>query len=320
LIKFLKKIYNFINLFKISKKIKDNFSELSEEYKGLIESELRQNYFINNNEICNNDMNDHITGRTIVSRSKIIPWLCKEVGLKNKKLLEIGSGTGSSSITFAEQGANVVGIDVDDSSLEVARIRASLLNLDIKYLKLSGTDISTLQEKFDIVIYYASLEHMTIEERIASLREAWNLLSSRGYLIIVEAPNRLWIEDTHTSELPFFQWLPDNLAYMYSSNSNKESFSSKYLDSNYSQMQEFLRRGRGVSFHEFELAFEDLNKLNVVSSLSRLVYSGGIINTFIYKKLYKNYLRKQKKIHPAFFEEYLDIIIKKYDNDSKEFL
>ena len=311
MIKFLKKIYNFINLFKISKKIKDNFSELSEEYKGLIESELRQNYFINNNEICNNDMNDHITGRTIVSRSKIIPWLCKEVGLKNKNLLEIGSGTGSSSITFAEQGANVVGIDVDDSSLEVARIRASLLNLDIKYLKLSGTDISTLQEKFDIVIYYASLEHMTIEERIASLRQAWNLLSSRGYLIIVEAPNRLWIEDTHTSELPFFQWLPDNLAYMYSSNSNKESFSSKYLDSNYSQMQEFLRRGRGVSFHEFELVFEDLNKLNVVSSLSRLVYSGGIINTFIYKKLYKNYLRKQKKIHPAFFEEYLDIIIKK---------
>ena len=320
MIKFLKKIYNFINLFKISKKIKDNFSELSEEYKGLIESELRQNYFINNNEICNNDMNDHITGRTIVSRSKIIPWLCKEVGLKNKNLLEIGSGTGSSSITFAEQGANVVGIDVDDSSLEVARIRASLLNLDIKYLKLSGTDISTLQEKFDIVIYYASLEHMTIEERIASLRQAWNLLSSRGYLIIVEAPNRLWIEDTHTSELPFFQWLPDNLAYMYSSNSNKESFSSKYLDSNYSQMQEFLRRGRGVSFHEFELALKDLNKLNVVSSLSRLVYSGGIINTFIYKKLYKNYLRKQKKIHPAFFEEYLDIIIKKYDNDSKEFL
>ena len=311
MIKFLKKIYNFINLFKISKKIKDNFSELSEEYKGLIESELRQNYFINNNGICNNDMNDHISGRTTVSRSKIIPWLCKEVGLTNKKLLEIGSGTGSSSITFAEQGANVVGIDVDDSSLEVARIRASLLNLDIKYLKLSGTDISTLQEKFDIVIYYASLEHMTIEEIIASLRQAWNLLNSPGYLIIVEAPNRLWIEDTHTSELPFFQWLPDNLAYMYSSNSNKESFSSKYLDSNYSQMQEFLRRGRGVSFHEFELALKDLNKLNVVSSLSRLVYSGGIINTFIYKKLYKSYLRKQIKIHPAFFEEYLDIIIKK---------
>jgi 2-polyprenyl-3-methyl-5-hydroxy-6-metoxy-1,4-benzoquinol methylase len=311
LIEFLKKVYNFIILFKVPKKIKENFSDLSEEYKGLIESELRQNYFINNNGICNNDMNDHISGRTTVSRSKIIPWLCKEVGLTNKKLLEIGSGTGSSSITFAEQGANVVGIDVDDSSLEVARIRASLLNLDIKYLKLSGTDISTLQEKFDIVIYYASLEHMTIEERIASLRQAWNLLSSKGYLIIVEAPNRLWIEDTHTSELPFFQWLPDNLAYLYSSNSNKESFSSKYLDSNYSQMQEFLRRGRGVSFHEFELALKDLNKLNVVSSLSRLVYSGGIINTFIYKKLYKSYLRKQIKIHPAFFEEYLDIIIKK---------
>ena len=38
----------------------------------------------------------------------------------------------------------------------------------------------------------------------------WN-----GLLVIVEAPNRLWLEDTHTSELPFFQWLPDNLHSLF---------------------------------------------------------------------------------------------------------
>ncbi len=307
----LKKIYNFILLLKVPKKIKNNFSDLSEEYKSLIEIELKNNYFSNFEKIQEIDMEDHITGRTLVSRTKIIPWLHKVTELKNKKLLEIGCGTGSSSITFAEQGAKVTGIDVEEDSLQVARKRAELLNLDIKYKNLSGTEISHLKEQFDLVIYYATLEHMTIEERINSLKQAWNILNHNGLLIIVEAPNRLWLEDTHTSELPFFQWLPDDLAYLYSANSRKKSFNSKYIDNEYIYMHEFLRRGRGVSFHEFELAFDNLGDLEILSSLNRLVFSNGLLNTFIFKKIYKSYLRKFITYHNAFTEEYLDFIIVK---------
>lgn len=38
----LKKIYNFIILLKVPKKIKNNFSDLSEEYKRLTEIELKK--------------------------------------------------------------------------------------------------------------------------------------------------------------------------------------------------------------------------------------------------------------------------------------
>jgi S-adenosylmethionine-dependent methyltransferase len=152
---------------------------------------------------------------------------------------------------------------------------------------------------------------MTTEERIDSLKQAWDALKYKGHLIVVEAPNRLWVEDTHTSELPFFQWLPDDLAYLYSIKSNKQSFNSKYLDNEYLHMQQFLRRGRGVSFHEFELAFENLNELQILSSLNRLVFSKGLINTFIYKKIYKMYISKFVEHHKAFTEEYLDLIIVK---------
>lgn len=59
--------------------------------------------------------------------------------MKNKKLLEIGCGTGSSSITLVEQGANVTGIDVEEGSLQVAKIRAKLLN-ESKELQYSYED------------------------------------------------------------------------------------------------------------------------------------------------------------------------------------
>ena len=76
-------------------------------------------------------------------------------------------------------------------------------------------------------------------------------------------------------------------------------------------MHEFLRRGRGVSFHEFELAFDNLGDLEILSSLNRLVFSNGLLNTFIFKKIYKSYLRKFITYHNAFTEEYLDFIIVK---------
>lgn len=311
MIRFLKKFYKFFIFIKVPKKIKKKFIILSDEYLNGIKESLLSNYFIGESSYCKEDLEDHITGRINISRFKIIPWISREIGLDKKKLLEIGSGTGSSSVTFAEQGAIVTGLDVDKASLKVASIRAELLNLDIKYLNLSATEIKNLNEQFDIVIYYATLEHMTTEERIYSLKQAWNALKNKGHLIVVEAPNRLWIEDTHTSELPFFQWLPDNLAYLYSVKSNKQSFNSKYLDNEYLHMQQFLRRGRGVSFHEFELAFENLDKLQILGSLNRLVFSKGLINTFIYKKIYKMYISKFVKHHKAFTEEYLDLIIVK---------
>ena len=235
----------------------------------------------------------------------------KTIDLKNKKLLEVGSGTGSSSIAFSEQGAIVTGIDVDATSIEVAKYRSNLLNQKIEYINLSGIEIKQIENNYDVILYYACLEHMTIRERIDSLQQAYSKLNKSGFLIIVEAPNRLWIEDTHTSELPFFQWLPDDLAYLYSKFSPKGSFNSRYTDNEFNYLAEFHRRGRGVSYHEFDLAFENYENLEIVSSLNRLVYSKNLLNTFLYKKIYKLYLKKFTNKNRAFVEEYLDLIIQK---------
>ena len=100
----------------------------------------------------------------------------KHINLKNLEILEIGCGTGSSSITLAEQGAKVLGIDVHLESLEVARLRSKIYNLNINFLELSAVDIDSLEKKFDTVILYSTLEHLTLEERLVTLDKCKNVL------------------------------------------------------------------------------------------------------------------------------------------------
>lgn len=97
---------------------------------------------------------------------------------------------------------------------------------------------------------------MTISERISALAAA-KQLAPKGLIVIVETPNRLWVKDTHTSKLPFFDWLPNELAFEYTRFSPRANFKDLYGGSpSPESMEHFLRRGRGVSFHEFELGLE----------------------------------------------------------------
>tara|TARA_B100001029_G_C15010109_1_gene423696 strand:- start:296 stop:1237 length:942 start_codon:yes stop_codon:yes gene_type:complete len=311
----IKKIYRKIQTFIIPKEIKKNFLEISKENIDLLTNKIKEIYIptISKNisdEKLLSEIEEHVESRIFIDRTRVVPWLSKNINLDNLHILEIGCGTGSSSITLAEQGANVLGIDIHKESLDIAKLRSRLYGLDIEFLELSSIDIHKLGQKFDAIILYATLEHLTIEERLLTLERSKEILNKGGYIITIEAPNRLWYFDSHTSELPFFQWLPDNLAYRYSKFSPKETFSSNYLDSNYDHLTNFLRRGRGVSYHEFELIFEDLSKLNVISRLNRLVFTKSYINTFFLKPLYKFFLKKQIKIPKAFYDEYLDFIIK----------
>ena len=310
----IKKLYRKTQQLFVSKSIKKNFIEISEKNKTILSDKIKYTYIptISDNispKKLEEEINEHLEDRIFVDRVRVVPWLSKNIILNNLSILEIGCGTGSSSITLAEQGANVTGIDIHKESLEIGKLRADLYGLNIKFLEMSSVNTDELKQDFDAVILYATLEHLTVEERLVTLRNCKNILKKGGYLITIEAPNRLWYFDSHTSELPFFQWLPDNLAYRYSKYSPKQSFRKNYLDTEYDNLTAFLRRGRGVSYHEFELVFNDLSELNIVSRLKRLVFTKGYINTFFVKPIYKFFLKKQIKDPKAFYDVYLDFII-----------
>ncbi|MEW7291808.1 class I SAM-dependent methyltransferase [Aquimarina sp. 2304DJ70-9] len=254
-----------------------------------------------------------LMGRLNYNRNRIIPWLDKAKPLSECSILEIGCGTGISTLALTEQGAKVTGVDIDAGALKVAEDRLKLANMEANFLELNANQIEEhfKDQQFDFVIFYASLEHMTISERIESLKQAWGILKKDSFLTVIETPNRLWYFDSHTAALPFYDWLPDDLAFYYSKFSKRDNFKDLYRELDDDQMNKFLRWGRGMSYHEFEVAIQPLKDINVISSLAQFEKS-HFLKYGLKGVKYTKFLRScHKGLAKGFCYPYLDIIIKK---------
>lgn len=303
-----------------SHELSKNFSMLSEQesfsLRELLDPSEQKN---NDGELTDHELNDHLVQRLAKFRNVVVPWINNFQPLKGANFLEIGCGTGSSTVALAEQGAHVHAIDINEGSLKIANRRLQLHNLKATLLKSNATEIkSRLGDlSFDCIIFFATLEHMINEERLTAIGLAWEMLKKGGLLCVVEAPNRLWHYDFHTSLLPFNMWLPDDLAYQYARFSKRKKYNELYTNYSSGNMLGFLRRGRGVSYHEFEVAIENFDHSQVISSLeefSKRKFIGPIYDLFRRRQYYafKNILKKiGPKIHTGFYEPWLDILIRK---------
>lgn len=256
------------------------------------------------------DLHDHLLDRLHNDRMRVIPWLDSVSPLNRASILEIGCGTGASTVALAEQGAKIIAVDIDEDALEAAKVRCAAYGVSAEIV--SGNAVEVLQKRpaVNTILFFACLEHMTHEERIESLRLAWQLLPNGGKLAVIETPNRLWYRDNHTALMPFFHWLPDDLALEYSKLSPREVFNTLYTDK--SQMEHFLRRGRGVSFHEFDVAIGVSAKASVKSCLADF----HKLATFLRlsradRMLMKVFASVQPQLHRAWFHESLDLILVK---------
>jgi S-adenosylmethionine-dependent methyltransferase len=265
------------------------------------------------------DYETHRVRRLDADRQVFTPWLDSVHGLAGAKVLEIGCGTGSSTVALAEQGAKVVGLDVDEGSLAVAQARCAAYGVEAELLGANAVDAPQrlAGRSFDLIVFFASLEHMTHEERLAALAGAWGMLAPGQFLCVVETPNRLWCLDNHTSLLPFFLWLPDELALKYASRSPRESLREKFQHADAGQMQDFLRQGRGVSFHEFELALGiSAPQLPVESALATQHRHLNVLRRLRFPRpldtQYHLLLRKVcPEVHPGWLYPSLDLALRK---------
>jgi 2-polyprenyl-3-methyl-5-hydroxy-6-metoxy-1,4-benzoquinol methylase len=275
---------------------------------------------LRDNFLTLNDSDLELLDRFESHRMIEIPWLDSVKSLKNSKILEIGCGHGSSTVTLAEQGVVVTAIDVDEELINAARKRCDNHKLEVEFHLLNAQDVGIhfSGRVFDFIIFWAALEHMTLEERLLAIKGAYDILSTDGMLCIIGTPNRLHYLDTHTSELPFFNWLPDNLAVLFASYSSRNEFADNFKELNNisDKMLELYRWGRGVSFHEILLALKPINNLNIISSLDiyererrKLFYF--IYRFFLVSKFEKHFQKQFPEIHPCLFRPYLNFIIKK---------
>ncbi|WP_299601764.1 class I SAM-dependent methyltransferase [uncultured Aquimarina sp.] len=308
------------NFFTAPKKMQQKHTTFSKEQLEELTKSLKENYLDRGNtksRLSTAEYNQAVSGqlfdRLYYNRNRIAPWLHRVKDLNGANILEIGCGTGISTLALSEQGAKVVGVDVDAGALEVAKDRMRIAGYEAELHHVNGEEIEEnfKDRKFDFIIYYAVLEHMTVSERLESLQQAWRMLSSGGYLAIIETPNRLWYYDSHTAALPFYDWLPDDLAYYYSKFSSRKNFKDSYREIDDENMMKFKRWGRGASYHEFEVAIAPLKEINIVSSLMKFEKSAFLKVGFKGLRYIKFLKSMNKNLNSGFCYPYLDIVIKK---------
>lgn len=300
-----------------------NFKKLDTDKTNELKKHISEKYFQSDRDYLSSpegreDFEDHLFRRLNNFRENIITWLDSSVKLKGAKILEIGCGTGSSTVALAEQGADVIGVDIVGKDLVVAENRCKIYDVQAQFVNANAVDVHKIFKNtdFDLIVFFAALEHMTMQERITAISSTYKMLKKNKFWCITGSPNRLWYFDDHTSCLPFFHWLPDDLAFKYSKFSPRKTISGQYREANDSSMLHFLRRGRGISYHEFEIAIGNVNSLEIVNSLALFNRGRSLIRRILWRfkpqgKYERFLINVGNNVHRGFYQPYLDLIIKK---------
>jgi 2-polyprenyl-6-hydroxyphenyl methylase/3-demethylubiquinone-9 3-methyltransferase len=118
------------------------------------------------------------------------PWIASHLSLPSK-VLDMGCGAGFLTHDLAKLGHEVIGVDLSEKSLEVAK------KLDptrqVRYLQANVTAVPSPSESFDVVCAMDLLEH--VENPSAIVKEASRLLKPGGLFFF------------HTFNRTFLSWL-----------------------------------------------------------------------------------------------------------------
>jgi 2-polyprenyl-3-methyl-5-hydroxy-6-metoxy-1,4-benzoquinol methylase len=247
----------------------------------------------------------------------LIPWIEQTVPLAGKTVLEYGCGNAAVSCAFAERAERVIGVDIDADWIDLGNreIRGrGLSNVELEHHPVQTIldAVAARRGTVDVFLLYAVLEHLTIEERLAVLRLAREVVSPEGAIVVCESPNRLIYFDHHTAQMPFFHLLEPELALRYHHRSGRDVI-KQTLDDGLSAGQQaaveaLIRLGRGVSFHEFELVFDDLSRHVIASNYDPLLFGERPVQpdeTILWRYL----ARWRPDLAPVWSRYWLDLVL-----------
>jgi len=121
-------------------------------------------------------------------------WIDERASLAGKRVLDVGCGGGILAESMAERGASVVGIDLADAALSVARLHALETGAELEYLSVSAEDYAKQQAaSFDVVTCLEVLEH--VPDPASSVAACAALVKPGGsvYLSTINRNPKSWL-------------------------------------------------------------------------------------------------------------------------------
>ena len=101
----------------------------------------------------------------------------------NKTILDIGCGAGTISLYLANQGANIIGIDISRKAIDSCKKSAKALKLKDRTQFICNTiEQIKFRRKFDLIICSEIIEHIPNDK--AFLKRVYKLLKNNGLLIL----------------------------------------------------------------------------------------------------------------------------------------
>lgn len=128
-------------------------------------------------------------------------YLYASLFARDKTVLDIACGEGYGSYQLSQEAAHVLGVDQDQEVIREAAGRYSRANLEFKAGGAASIPVEEGQ-KFDLVVSFETIEHLTEGEQLLFLSEVQRLMSPDG-LFIVSTPNKLAYSDLAHYQNPF---------------------------------------------------------------------------------------------------------------------
>jgi len=126
--------------------------------------------------------------------------------LKKLKILDIGCGGGLLCEPLHRLGAEITGIDASNDNIEVAKLHAKEMNLDIKYIHCSPEKLN-FENEFDVILNMEVVEHVSNVSLF--IQNCSSLIKKQGIMFVATINKNLksYLFAILGAEY-FLRWLP----------------------------------------------------------------------------------------------------------------
>jgi SAM-dependent methyltransferase len=107
----------------------------------------------------------------------------QKLGLPNAKVLDVGCGNGNISMALGSIGFNVVGVDIDATSIEKAKEKNTFQNIEFKIIDANSF---SMNDEFDAVVCSEVLEHLEVPSDLVG--SIYRILKPGG-ILVATVPN-----------------------------------------------------------------------------------------------------------------------------------
>ena len=119
-------------------------------------------------------------------RTEYLLKLFKKFGAMPSLLLDVACGTGGFSNCFAKKGIEVIGTDMSEEMLSVARENSAKLGLDVLYLCQKADELDLYGTVDGAVCCMDSINHITLKPSLLTAFKKISLFLEKGKLFIFD--------------------------------------------------------------------------------------------------------------------------------------